>query len=47
MDKYYKKRSPGFQGDPSFIQGFPQRQNLFPNARIERVEAFAASQVEY
>ena len=41
------RRSPGFQGDPSFVQGFPQHQNHFPNARIKRVETFATSQVEF
>ena len=48
------KRSSGFQGDPSFIQGdpnfnqgTPQHQNHFPNARIDRVEAFTSSQVDF
>ena len=41
------KRSPDFQGDPNFIQGFSQHQNHFPNARIGRAEAFATSQVNF
>ena len=41
------KRSPGFQGDLNFNQGFPQHHNYFPNARIGRVEAFTASQVNF
>ena len=48
------RRSPDFQGDPSFIQGdpnfnqgTPQHQNHFPNARIDRVEAFTSSQVDF
>ena len=45
--KAQNKRSPGFQSDPNFNQGFPQHRNYFPNARVGPAKDFTTPQVNF